>query len=136
MQSGRFLVEMNLVHARIGKLAKTVTSATIVQRTKILDTALQHHYLCTATTMRAPGARSENSMADSSEASAQSAEKAYAEAAAEAKPAKVETAAIEATPAPAAPVVTKMAAEPKKPAPTSRKKPAAKPAVKKIAFVK
>jgi phasin family protein len=76
-------------------------------------------------------------MADSSDTSAKSAEMAYAEAAAKVKPAKAETPAIESAPAPVAPVVTdKKAAEPKKPAPASRKKPAPKPAVKKIAFAK
>ena len=75
-------------------------------------------------------------MSDSSDASAKSAEKAYAEAAAEVKPAKAEAEAVEPAPAPAAPVVTNKAAEPKKPVPTSRKKPVLKPAVKKIAFAK
>ena len=70
-------------------------------------------------------------MSDSSNASAKSAEKAYAEAAAEVKPAKVEAPVTE-----PAPVVTEKAAVPQKPVPASRKKPALKPAVKKIAFAK
>ena len=69
-------------------------------------------------------------MADSSDTSAKSAEKAYAEAAAEVKPAKVEAPVTE-----PAPVVTEKAAVPQKPVPASRKKPAPKPA-KKIAFAK
>jgi phasin family protein len=73
-------------------------------------------------------------MADSSDTSAKSAERAYAEAAADVKPAKAET--IELASVPAAPVVSNKAAGPKKPVPASRKKPVSKPAVKKIAFAK
>ena len=74
-------------------------------------------------------------MADSTNETASSAEKAYAEAAADVKP--VEKAAAPA-PEPAKPVVAKQTAEPKKPATTSRKikKPAPSKPAAKTAFAK
>ena len=81
-------------------------------------------------------------MAEKTDETAKSAEKAYAEAASEVKPAKaepplpkpVETPAAASAPAPQKPVATKQAAAPKKPAIASRKikKPAPKPAAKTV----